>query len=239
MPKANPLKNIKWVDFVKTALPASTIAEYWYCPAKIYNKLRLGEIKTPNTVTGSQIHEEEAQEVLKQLGPIKKVKILSLFDAMLHSYRNLTNALKEKQILANSETSILFQCIVPETGYIGLPDIADCRKGTQPILVEVKTTGRIPAEVWMDHRIQLGVYMIGLERLSLKPAYGIVEYVLRTNRSIRERFEIHLDAHLRRVIQETSEQVLGILRGNDPIPCNNPRKCSSCGYHDRCHWHVG
>jgi CRISPR/Cas system-associated exonuclease Cas4 (RecB family) len=238
LPKSNSLKKIKWSDFVKSALPASTIAEYWYCPVKIYNKIRLGDIKTPNTIAGSQIHEEEAQEVLKQLGPMKKVKIQSLFDAMLHSYRNLTIALKEKQILANSEKSILFRCIVPETGYIGLPDIADCINGKQPILVEVKTTGRIPKEVWMSHRIQIGVYIIGLERLSLKPEYGIVEYVLRTDSSIRERFEVRMDNSLRKTIQETSEQVLGILSGKEPVPCNNPRKCSSCGYQDSCHWNA-
>lgn len=238
MPKSDPLKKIKWSDFVKSALPASTIAEYWYCPAKIYNKMRLGDIKTPNTVTGSQIHEEEAQEVLKKLGPMKKVKILSLFDAMLHSYGNLRSALKEKQILANSEKSILFRCIVPETGYVGLPDIADCRNGKQPILVEIKTTGRIPTEAWMNHRIQMGVYIIGLERLSLKPEYGIVEYVLRTDPSVRERFEIHMDDSLKQIIQETSEQVLGILNGKEPVPCNNPRKCSSCGYKDNCNWNA-
>ena len=69
------LKKVGWHDFAKSALPASTLAEYWFCPAKICNKMRQGSIETPQTVAGSQIHEEEAQDVLKKLGPLKKVKI--------------------------------------------------------------------------------------------------------------------------------------------------------------------
>lgn len=238
MPKPDPLKKAKWDDFVKSALPASTIAEYWYCPAKIYNKMRLGDIKTPATIVGSQIHEEEAQEVLEQLGPLEEVKIESVYDAMLHSYRNLVSALKEKQILANSEENILFRSIVPEAGYIGLPDIADCRDGKHPILIDLKTTGNLPWRVWMEHKVQIGVYIIGLERLSLKPDFGIIEYVLRTDHSVRRRFEVRVDDSLRKTIQETSEQVLGILKGKDPIPCDNPRKCFSCGYKDNCNWNL-
>ena len=230
------LKKIGWRDFARTALPASTLAEYWYCPAKICNKMRQGSIETPQTVTGSQIHEEEAQEVLKKLGPLRKVKIESLFDAMMHSRLNLASALKGRQILANSEKTILFRCIVPEAGYIGLPDIADCRNGRQPVLVDMKTTGKLPTEAWMDNRIQMGVYLIGLERLSYHPKHGIIEYRLRTDPSSRERFEIHLDRGLRQTIQETTDAVQGILSGKEPVPCNNPRKCVSCGYGDSCPW---
>jgi hypothetical protein len=69
------LKKTGWHDFARSALPTSTIAEYWFCPVQICNKLRQGSIQTPQTVAGSQIHEEEAQDVLKKLGPLKKVKI--------------------------------------------------------------------------------------------------------------------------------------------------------------------
>jgi CRISPR/Cas system-associated exonuclease Cas4 (RecB family) len=157
---------------------------------------------------------------------------------MMHSRLNLASALKARQVLANSEENVLFRCIVPETGYIGLPDIADCRNGKQPVLVETKTTGRLPMEPWMDNRIQMGVYLIGLERLSYHPEHGIVEYRLRTDSSVRERFEIHLDTNLRQTIQETTEAVLGLLKGKEPVPCNNPRKCASCAYRDSCPWSL-
>jgi len=232
------LKKIGWRDFARSALPASTIAEYWFCPAQICNRMRQGSIETPQTVAGSQIHEEEAQDVLKKLGPLKTVKIRSLYDAMMHSRLNLASALKARQVLANSEENILFRCIVPETGLIGLPDIADCRNGKQPVLVETKTTGRLPTEPWMDNRIQMGVYLIGLERLSYHPEHGILEYRLRSDSSARERFEIQLDTNLRQTIQETTEAVLGLLKGQEPIPCNNPRKCASCGYRDSCPWSL-
>jgi CRISPR/Cas system-associated exonuclease Cas4 (RecB family) len=232
------LKKVGWHDFARSALPASTLAEYWFCPAKICNKMCQGSIETPQTVAGSQIHEEEAQEVIRKLGPLKKARIQSLFDAMMHSRRNLASALKSRQILANSEKNILFRCIVPETGYIGLPDIADCRNGKQPLLVEMKTTGKLPTEAWMDNRIQMGVYLIGLERLSFRPEYGIIEYQMRTDPSSRKRFEIHLDNSLRQTIQETTDAVQGILSGKEPVPFNNPRKCMSCGYGASCSWSM-
>lgn len=236
--KTNSLKKIRWLDFAKNAISASTIAEYWFCPAKIYNSIKQGEIETPLTIAGSQIHEEEAQEILKQLGPLKKIEVESLFDAMLHSYQNLTSALRDRKILANSEKNVLFQCIVPEMGYIGVPDIADCTNGEQPILVETKTTGKLPRDIWIDNRIQMGVYLIGLESLSFKPKYGIVEYVLRTDQSIRKKFEIQIDDDLRRNIHNTSNEVRDILNGKEPVPCNNPRKCASCGYRDGCPWSL-
>lgn len=238
MGRSDSLRSVKWIDFARTALPASTIAEYWFCPAKIQNMMRQGSVETPVTIAGSQIHEEEAQAILKQLGPLKKVKVESLLDAMLHSYRNLTAALRNRKILANSERNILFRCIVPETGFIGMPDVADCRNGDQPVLFETKTTGRLPREVWMDHRIQMGVYLMGLERLSFKPKFGIIEYLLRTDRSMRNRFEIRLDDELRETIQTTSKEVLNILNGKDPIPCKNPNKCLKCGYLDSCQWGI-
>ena len=236
MDARNALKRICLRDFARSALPASTLAEYWFCPAKICNKMRQGSIETPQTVAGSQIHEEEAQEVLKELGPLKRVKIGSLFDAMMHSRRNLASALKARQVVANSEEDVLFQCVVPETGLIGLPDIADCRNGKQPVLAELKTTGRLPTEAWMDKRIQMGVYLLGLERLSYHPENGVIEYRLRTDPSSRMRFEIQLDNSLRQTIQETADGVQGILSGKEPVPCNNPRKCLSCGYRDACPW---
>jgi len=99
--------------------------------------MRQVSIETPQTVAGSQIHEEEAQEVIRKLGPLKKARIQSLFDTMMHSRRNMASALKSRQILAKSENNILFRCILPETGYIGLPDIADCRNGKQPVLARL------------------------------------------------------------------------------------------------------
>jgi len=196
------------------------------------------DITTPQTIAGSQIHEEEAQKILNKVGPLKKIKVESLLDAMMHSYRNLIYALRARKILANSEKHVLFRCIVPELGYVGLPDIANCKNGKQPILFEIKTTGRIPTEVWMDHKIQMGTYLIGLERLSFKPEYGVVEYILRSNRSFRKEFKVHINDSLKQIVNRTSKEVMNILRGKDPVPCNNPRKCASCGYKNLCPWSL-
>jgi len=234
--RSNILKKVKWYDFAKNALPASTIANYWFCPAKIYNMKEQGSVETPCTKMGTQIHEEETLDILEKLGPLKKVKIESVFDAMTHSRLNLKVALREKQVIANSENSILFRCIVPEKRYIGVPDVADCSNGKQPTLMEIKTTGRLPYDVWMDNKIQMGVYLLGLERMSFKPEFGRIEYRVRDKQSVRRSFQVYLDGELRQEVEETSQAVSDILSGKEPVPANNPRKCASCGYRQSCQW---
>lgn len=236
--RSNALKKTKWHDFAKNALPASTIAEYWFCPAKIYNKKELGSVETPYTKIGTQIHEEETLDILEKLGPLQEIRIESVFDAMTHSRQNLKGALRDKQVIANSENNILFRCIVPEKRYIGVPDVADCSKGKQPILMEMKTTGKLPYDVWMDNKIQMGIYLLGLERMSFKPEFGIIEYRMRHERSARRSFKVYLDNELRQEVEETSQAVSEILNGKEPVAANNPRKCASCGYGQSCQWRL-
>jgi CRISPR/Cas system-associated exonuclease Cas4 (RecB family) len=215
---------------------ASSLAEYWYCAAKIVNSASLGPIETEEKTAGTEFHETETTRIIKALGPLKKVKVKSLSDVMNLSRDNLASALRSKQILANSETQVLFWSIVPDLGIVGVPDKADCQEGDEPVLMDFKTTARLPSEAWVDNRIQLGAYMLGMERLGFRQTYGLLNYVHRDNPGSTVTFKIYLDNYLREQVAQTCREVAQLLDGVDPIPTKNPNKCRKCEYHNKCKW---
>ena len=234
-------KQIAWDDFVEGAIGASLLGEYWYCAPKLVVKKKIGEVKSPQTEEGLQLHEEEAQRILKELGPLHKVeKAKTLWDAMQHSLVNLRWSLIKQEVIANGEEAVLFRTIIPELGIIGLPDKADCTKGEHPIIIESKYTEQIREgnRPWPSDELQVAVYMMGLEVLSFKPTHAVIEYIQKTGDE-RKEFRVELTDALRKKISETAEKVRNILSGEEePIPPSYPRKCEVCEKEIRndCDW---
>jgi CRISPR/Cas system-associated exonuclease Cas4 (RecB family) len=232
------LKIMPWGQYRSKAVSASSIGEYWYCSAKVLNARLYGHIETAETETGSEYHEEETNKVIGALGPLRKIKIESVHDVMKLSHTNIRDALKGRKVLANSETTVLFWAIHPEQKYIGVPDKADCTNGKEPILMDFKTTRRLPGEAWIDHRTQLGAYMLGIERLGFRQSHGIIRYVLRDRPTEIADFKVYLDEHLRLHVSTTSDAVHKVLDGGEPQPTKNPNKCRACAYNDICRWSL-
>jgi len=139
--------------------------------------------------------------------------------------------------LANSETRTFFRTILPEFGIIGRPDILDCRDGKNPVIVERKYTRKIPVPPWPDHRVQVGTYMMGLERLGFHPKRGILEYVKRDSKKEHMQYTVLLDPKLRKQVLMTAEAVLRLLQGKqEPKATRNPRQCVPCRFVDSCKW---
>ena len=231
------LRKIKLNDFLKSAVSASIVGEYWYCAAKISNQKRLGKIKTPMMIEGTQLHEEQAKEVLSQL-QLRKVKAPeTLLDALVFNYAAVKHAIAGKSILVNSEKSVMYLAILPELGCVGIPDLIDCSTGS-PVVVEKKFVGRLPYRPWLDQELQLAVYMLSLEKIGFNPTYGILDYFLRETDDKR-RFEVRLDNYLRQKIDGTIKSVRGLIeRGEEPIPTKKPRKCQVCEYANACQWRT-
>lgn len=232
------LKNTQWEEFLSKSISASSIGEWWFCQALITNDKLFGEIETPETIQGSQIHEEEASEIIKALGPLEEVKVESLFDAMIHSRRNIENALRQKDVLANSEDTILFRAICPEIGYVGTPDEVDCSNGRNPIVVELKTTGNRPWKPWTNHEAQIGAYMLGMERLGFHQSYGRLRYRVRDSDAPITEFIVNMDDRLRNLVLSSAKSIISILSGSDPEPTGNVNKCRSCKYSQLCQWSL-
>jgi CRISPR/Cas system-associated exonuclease Cas4 (RecB family) len=232
------LKVMPWGEYRSKAVSASSIGEYWYCSAKVLNARLHGRIETEETETGSGYHEEETTKVIGALGPLRKIKVESVYDVMKLSHDNIRNALKGRKVLANSETTVLFWAIHPERKYIGVPE-SRCTNGKEPILMDFKTTGRLPHEAWIDHRTQLGAYMLGIERLGFRQSYGIVRYVLRSKQPTEiADFKVYLDDNLRLHVSTTSDAVHKVLDGGSPQPTKNLNKCRACAYDDLCRWSL-
>lgn len=45
--------------FGEVAIAISVIAQYWYCPATIANRVLFGEIRLLRVIDGSRFHDEE------------------------------------------------------------------------------------------------------------------------------------------------------------------------------------
>jgi hypothetical protein len=71
-------------------------------------------------------------------------------------------------MLVNSDNSDMYYSILPELRCIGLPDLIDHSYG-RPVVVEKKFEGTTPDLIWLDHELQLAIYMVSVERLGIKP----------------------------------------------------------------------
>lgn len=235
---APEVAKMSWRRFLTEAVFPSSMADYWYCPAKIVNMQLYGSIKTEVTERGSVYHEEVTVKIIKKLGPLRKVKIETVYDVMRHAYYNISGALSDGHVLANSEDAVLFRAVSPELKIAGMPDKADCRNGKEPILMDFKTTKNLPSEAWASNSIQLGAYMIGVERLGFRQTCGVIRYVLESNGCEYREFKVYLDNYLRDEVKKTAELVRSILNSGDPRPTSNPRKCAACSYRDLCQWSL-
>jgi CRISPR/Cas system-associated exonuclease Cas4 (RecB family) len=231
------LRNIKWKTFLSHAVAASKVAEYCYCPAKITNMKLLGEIKTPIMIEGSELHEEQAQEILSHMR-LRKVKApRTLLDVLVFDYAQLKHAAASHSSVVNAKTSVMYYSVIPELGCIGVPDLILCTTG-KPVVVEKKFVGRIPARIWPDHELQLAIYMLSVERLGFKSVGGLLEYHQRGGDSVK-RIEVKLDKLLRKKVKDTVIAVRGLIeRDKAPIPTTNPNQCRPCKYVAKCQWRV-
>lgn len=224
-------------EFGKRTVPVHMLAEYWYCAAQITNRKLQGDIETPLLLQGRRLHEEEAEKILAKLGPTRRIKVTTVFDAMLLSYSNIQSALKTKKTLANSKEQVLAMTILPEYGILGVPDSIDCTDGKHPIIVETKTRDKIPIEPYQNHELQVAIYMMGLERLGFKLSYGVVEYMIRDIPWERKRYRVMLDDILQERAVSTAKTVVNLLSDKEePVATKNPNKCRPCRFRDSCRW---
>ncbi len=231
-------RNLKLKDFLQHSVAASDIAEYGYCPATITNMLAIGKIKTPVMLEGSKLHEQDAQKILSGMR-LEKMKVPeTLLELLATMHIVVKNAMKKRSSLVNSDETRMYWAILPELGCIGFPDLVDCRNGT-PVVVERKKRilGNIPSEPWENHKLQLAIYMLSLERIGLKPEFGVLEYVKPATNESR-RFEVRLDEELRRKTLDAVEVVKGLIEGQKPVPTTNRHKCEHCNFADKCQWSL-
>ena len=100
--------------------------------------------------------------------------------------------------------------------------------GADIIPVEVKS-GRSPAQPYLSHVLQLAAYCLLVEECyGRRPAYGIVKY---TDRA----FELDYTAELEDELLATMDGMRCDLAAGDADRSHDePRRCQTCGYRERC-----
>jgi CRISPR/Cas system-associated exonuclease Cas4 (RecB family) len=123
----------------------------------------------------------------------------------------------------------MFLSIIPELGVWGMPDCADCTDGKHPLIMETKTTWRLPKKAWDNDRVQVGIYMLGLETLGFNCIYGLLRYKLSDEPEEVRDFRVALDNELRQVVKHTVHSMRKVLDGSaEPAGADTPGKCSYC-----------
>jgi CRISPR/Cas system-associated exonuclease Cas4 (RecB family) len=229
--------DISYKEFLRHSVPVHLLEEYVYCPAKVPNYKLQGEVTTPIILEGRLLHEADAQKALAKIGRTRKIKVKKLSEAMAQTYLNIKVALSRKMILANSEEQALFLTILPEFGIFGKPDKVDCSDGTNPIIIETKITSRLPTSAWHDHEVQLGTYMMGLERLGFHTPHGCLDYIRRDSPEDHRQYLVTLTESLRKEVAHIAGRVANLLlEKEEPKATTNPRKCIACRFTESCSW---
>jgi len=187
---------------------------------------------------GTTIHDEKAAKILSQLTLVQAPTPETLDDVILHSKRVLIKALNDRIVLENPKDSILFSAVVPDLQLLGMPDRADCRNGSWPIIVDHKSKQWLPSDPWPDDKVQLGIYMLGMETLGFQQEYGYLEYILRGKESQSKTFQVYLDKKLRELVGSTTESAKQIINGQQEPKPNSSRKCQKCEYREQCKWKL-
>jgi len=95
--------------------------------------------------------------------------------------------------------------------------------------VELKT-GPMPRDgVWPNHRIQLASYILLLNE-NFKSDHGFVEYL-----DYDVRRKVVMNPFLEDEVKSLVGEVCNVIESDNlPKACDNPNKCKSCNFKDRC-----
>lgn len=122
---------------------ASTVAQQFYCEAKVENEYRLGEVPTEGKEVGTDLHDEIfAMEEVEQEDLIRHIEESPSLTASFGLYARIGNL-----------------------RVAGMPDAVIFEKGKPRWIVELKTTRGDPARLWRDQAIQVKIYGALLEQM--------------------------------------------------------------------------
>jgi hypothetical protein len=126
-----------------SSVGASTIAQQFYCEAKVENEYTLGEIPTEIKEAGTDMHNEIfAMEELEREDLIRRIE-------------------QDPSLTA----SFGLHAKVGKLRVVGVPDAVIFEAGRPRWIIELKTTRGDPTKLWRDQVVQMRVYGLLLERM--------------------------------------------------------------------------
>lgn len=122
---------------------AATVAQQFYCEAKVENEYRLGEVPTEGKEIGTDLH-----DAIFAMEPVKR--------------EDLIRHIEESPSLT---ASFGLHARVGGFPVAGVPDAVIFEKGRPRWVVELKTTAGDPSRLWPDQAMQVKIYGLLLERM--------------------------------------------------------------------------
>jgi hypothetical protein len=225
------------------AVPASSIAEQFFCEMKVEQGSIHGEIETAAKTQGDILH--------KQLLGMRRTTV--------------------KKLIKNIETLELYVASFPLVSEFqglvlsGIPDAIVFQKGKPSHLIELKTTGGNPTILYEDQTAQIGVYGLLLDeigfdcsrlkmvipkfrrhrRLSPGEKKQFLHFIVSAliskmdfDKSSKQ-FGNDLVVHSIDYSRENSIRTINFTRGywlkeREPVPTSNPNKCRVCEFRNLC-----
>jgi CRISPR/Cas system-associated exonuclease Cas4 (RecB family) len=247
-----PVKNMKWVDSLSRIkelattnvtfrhgihyIPASSIAEQYYCEQKVEMSYTVGDIETETKVEGRAIHDALLQMEKTTLEDL--IRDIQTKDSCIASF----------PIFARFSDMIL----------AGVPDAIVFMKGVPAFIIELKTTSGNVSRLWRHEKVQVGVYGLILDQIGFdcsKLKLVIIkqkrdgnlmdegyrrrflrETVLTLRGAVKPNFprdimRLHILDYNRGEIAEDVKWAMDYwLSKREPIPTRNASKCRSCEY---------
>jgi hypothetical protein len=218
----------------------SSIAQQYYCEAKVEQEYTTGEIPTEVKETGTNLHEE-----VFAMRPVKREELVQHIEKAPH--------------LA---ASFRLHGEVGRLRIIGRPDAVVFEYGRPKWLLELKTTQGDHTKLWRDQLIQARIYGLLLDRMgfdcsrlelvvirirqegSLSPEQkgvmlDLVQLALQKQGT--KKLEASFQMKFFIYPHSTSEPEDAIrwaqdywLKVREPIPTKNESKCKSCEYKEVC-----
>ena len=226
-----------------SAVPASSIAEQFYCEMKVEQEYVHGEIETETKEEGTALHEN--------LLAMKKATIENIIKGIV----------KEKVFVASFPLMAKFEGLT----LVGVPDVVVFEKSKPTYVIELKTTAKGDlTRIYDGQKAQALVYGLLLEligfdcsnlkliivryrsssALSMKSKSKFHNLLISSllagtsdNFAIKSRNEIvvHSLSYGKHYAAEAIKQTKGYwLNEREPTPATNPNKCRACEFRDVC-----
>jgi CRISPR/Cas system-associated exonuclease Cas4 (RecB family) len=246
------VKNTKWVDsllrikeLAKTNvkfrhgihyIPASSIAEQYYCEQKVEMSYTVGDVETEAKVEGRAVH-----DVLLQMEK-------TTLEDLIRDIQTKDLYIVRFPIFAHFSDMIL----------VGVPDAIVFVKGVPVFIIELKTTSGNVSNLWDHEKVQVGVYGLILDQMGFDCSklklviikqkrdanlidegyrerflYEIVSTLLRKVKPNfpRDIMRLHILSYNRGKVAEDLKWAMDYwLSKREPIPTRNASKCRSCEY---------
>lgn len=237
---AEPPENDVAFRFQQPFVPVSSIAEQYYCEAKVEQEYTHGEIPSEVKDVGTELHGE--------VFAMEEVKLDDLIEH-IESTPHLT-------------ASFGLHGKIGELDVVGTPDAVVFEKARPRWVIELKTTRGDPSRLWTEHVVQVRIYGILMERMGFecsKLELALVRWrqedltdfkrkemmLSRITRSLFYGRTKNLEAKLGMKFfifpheAHEAEKAVAWAQGfwlgkREPIPTENPAKCRACEYNDMC-----